>query len=225
MEKDRGSRIIALIALFIAVIGVSLGFASFSNDLVIQPAATVNAQESDFDVEFSTTDTKVTQGTVTATSVDAGSTITPSEAHINGLRTLTGVGGTFSEPGQKIEYSLYVYNEGKYDAYLNSVTFEQTGNKYVTCTAKAGTSQDLVDAACAGFKVTVSVNGDSSNTEAQPLTTSTSSADFSGHKLLQNKAEPLKVTVEYEASAPRADGDFTVKFGDITLTYSTVDND
>ena len=33
----------------------------------------------------------------------------------------------------------------------------------------------------------------------------------------------VTVTLEYEAGAERADGDFNISFGDITLNYSSAD--
>ena len=35
MEKDRGTKVIAIVALIVAVVGLSLGFAAFSSTLTI----------------------------------------------------------------------------------------------------------------------------------------------------------------------------------------------
>ena len=48
-------------------------------------------------------------------------------------------------------------------------------------------------------------------------------ASITGHTLAKASGELVTVTLEYEAGADRADGDFTVAFGDITLNYSSVD--
>ena len=44
MEKNRVYKIIAFVALFIAVIGTSIGFASYSTSIQIRGSANVKAQ-------------------------------------------------------------------------------------------------------------------------------------------------------------------------------------
>ena len=50
MEKSRTSKIIAVVALVVAVLGLSLGFAAFSNTLTISSSATVSPDSGDFDI-------------------------------------------------------------------------------------------------------------------------------------------------------------------------------
>ena len=66
MEKDRSSRIIAIIALVIAVLGVSLGFATYAQNMTITQNATVKGVEGNFVVGFSTNDSDILPGSVTA---------------------------------------------------------------------------------------------------------------------------------------------------------------
>ena len=54
MERDRSAKIIAIVALCVAVVGLSIGFAAFSNNLTIKSNATVTPNQNDFDVNFST---------------------------------------------------------------------------------------------------------------------------------------------------------------------------
>ena len=46
---------------------------------------------------------------------------------------------------------------------------------------------------------------------------------ITNHLLALNAYEEVVVTIEYASNASRADGDFEVAFGDIILTYNSVD--
>lgn len=215
MERDRGTKIIAIVALCVAIVGLSVGFAAFSSNLTINSSAKVTPNASDFDVNFSTSNTSELDGTVngvgtnSATAEDA--TIDNSDAP-----TITGLKANFTEPGQTVTYSFYAHNAGKYVAYLNNVTYSNVSGKTATkvCTAGIGTDATMVEAACNGIKVSVKVGSD----------TYTGSKDsITNHSLAIDAYEEVVVTIEYASSATRADGDFEVAFGDIVLTYDSVD--
>ena len=72
-----------------------------------------------------------------------------------------------------------------------------------------------MEKACNGISVKVKVGS-----EAE---TNSGIANISNHSLVKKASEPVTVTLEYAAGSDRADGDFTVSFGDITLNYSSVD--
>lgn len=148
MEKKRGNQVMAVAALFIAVIGLSLGFAAFSNTLTIKSSATVTPDASVFDVNFSSSaGSTATQaivpvkthtgavGDYTADSYNdtyftaTNATIT-NDAPIAGQTTnsrIENLNVYFTEPGQQVTYTFYVRNDGKVEAYLNEVLFTQVG--------------------------------------------------------------------------------------------------
>jgi hypothetical protein len=68
---------------------------------------------------------------------------------------ITNFKASFIRPGQFVEYYFYARNEGEYTAYLNSINF--IGEK--VCEEVDGTTKSLVDAACSGINITVSVEG------------------------------------------------------------------
>lgn len=219
--ENKGTKIIAVIALAVAVSGFTIGFAAFSNTLSISSSAEVSPEGSKFDVNFSTSGTEELPGTVTPTlNPTSVNNFTADNATINNdsAPTITGLHANFTEPGQKAEYNFYVHNAGEYIAYLNSVTFanieQQTSSK--KCTAKEGTTQSLVDAACEDINITVQVGEN---------VYQASEANITGKSLELDAYSPVKVTIEYKINSNIniADGDFDVAFGDITLTYSSVD--
>ena len=101
MERERSAKIIAIIALCIAVAGLSIGFAAFSNNLKIESNATVTPDPNDFDVNFSSSDTSELDGTVTGTGTNSA---TADNATIDnsGSPRITGLKANFTEPGQKV---------------------------------------------------------------------------------------------------------------------------
>lgn len=215
MERDRSAKIIAIVALCVAIVGLSIGFAAFSNDLTINSNATVSPNESDFDVNFSTSNTSELDGTVSGSGTNSA---TAENATIDNSNspTITGLKANFTEPGQTVTYRFYVHNAGKYVAYLNNVTYANVSGKSATkvCTPGVGTDTTMVAAACNGISVSIKVGND---------TYTGSNSSIINHSLGLDAYEEVVVTIEYNSSASRADGDFEVAFGNITLTYDSVD--
>lgn len=227
MEKERGSKVIAIISLVIAVVGLSVGFAAYTSMLTISnTSATVGAaDEEDFSVIFSTNDgsddititnllttAQVSGGAqaILATNEEGDTIATMSGTVINGLSAI------FTQPGQKVTYTIYSHNTGKFLAYLNSLTI---GEK--TCTANTGATQSLVDTVCPSITMNVQVNSD--DTDVDNIETQTSIANIGEHTLAIGDYEEIIIELEYASTDARSDGDFTVNFGQIDLTYEHKD--
>ena len=216
MEKNRSGQFIALLALIVAIVGVSVGFAAFSSALSIQSSANVKPDQSTLNVDFSSSDTAVVTNAIKPTTTPT--TVVATDATIDNSAdpTISNLSATFTEPGQSATYSFYAYNAGELTAYLKSIIYGnatgETTNK--VCKAKEGTTDALVQKACGGISLKVKVG-----TEAE---TSSGIASISNHSLGKKKSEEITVTLEYASDATRADGDFTVSFGDVTLNYSSV---
>ena len=216
MDRDRSTKVIAIVALCVAVFGLSVGFAAFSNDLTIKSEATVKPNASDFDVNFSSSDTSETDGTVTATKSNESVTAEPATISNADAPTISGIKVGFTEPGQSATYRFFAHNAGKYNAFLNNVTFKNAkdANANIACVAAEGTNANMVASACQGISIKVKV-GTTTFVEPTPNITS--------HELPIDQYEPVEVTIEYASGAARADGDFQVNIGDIVLTYGSVD--
>lgn len=59
MKKNRPGQIIEIFALVVGIVGLSIGFATFSNVLKIQIRATVKSSSDTLNVDFSSSDTEV----------------------------------------------------------------------------------------------------------------------------------------------------------------------
>lgn len=216
MEKERSTRIIAIVALLIAVFGVSIGFAAYSASLNISnTSATVGASSADdFKVVFSNNQDSdnVSIDTLISNATATGATAVKGTGALMNSTTITGLSANFTDQNQKVEYTLYARNTGKFDAYLNNVTIGSVAQK---CVASTGTTQSLVDNVCDSITMTVKVG-----TEAA---TEVSVSNISNHLLGKGLYEPITITLEYAENEFAVDGDFTVNFGQITLGYDYVD--
>ena len=219
MEKDRGSRVIAIVALCVAIVGLSIGFAAFTRDLNITFSDSNVNVSGDLDVKFlASSDKEDTTTSITGTLNDATAASTATIEN-DGL-TISNLGATFSDKGQSVEYDFYIYNNSEYDAYLKAVEFlNYTGvetNK--VCTALTGTTQSLVDSACSDISLTINIAGE------DVLNTKTS--NFMSPKITKGETIPVKITIDYngdENSSLLPNGDFKINFGGIKLNYSSLE--
>ncbi len=212
---NKNSKIIIIIVLTIGVIGLSIGFAAFSKNLDINSTATVTPDPSDFKVLFSSSNTTVETNPINPLYVQGtAATINNSDpAH----PTISNLKATFTGPGKGAEWWFYVTNQGKYTAYLKKIEF---GDK--KCTAKEGTSQELVNKACEGIGVRIYYDDDAGSWDIPNLTTT--KENITNHPLEKGTFKQAAIQIGYFSEATLADGDFDVTFGDITLTYSTTDS-
>lgn len=226
MEKDRTAKTVAICALLLAVVGVSLGFAAFSESLTIKSSATVTPSDNMY-IYFASSNQKTDGGEIVASDVSASPAQFDGDVEhkavidnsVSKSPKITGLRADFTSPGQSVRYSFYAYNAWEYDAYLKTINIDATK----TCTAKEGTlsanesikdSQEAkIEAACAGISLSVKVGND----EAVTATT----GNIDNHILAEDGFEPVVVTISYAEGSSVADTDFNVAFGDITLNYSS----
>lgn len=209
MGHEKRTKVIAILALIVAVLGLSVGFSAYSKTLNIQNVqATVQGNENNFSVVFSTASDKASPGSVNG-SINSGSG-TVGSATLSGT-TISNLTATFeSASSGQIQYSFYVYNNGSIPAYITGITF---GEK--TCTGGPGTNSELVSSACSVISnPLVSVNGTFCSF-TQKISNS--------KKIDPGTSIPIYVLLTDNTSYTSAtvDGDFTVKYGDITLTFSS----
>ena len=217
MEKHRGSQIMAIVALLLAVGGLSLGFAAFSQTLTIKSSAAVNPDANTFNVIFTNADQ---DGTSVTPTLSPATGFTADTATINNSdHDITGLKANFTAPGQTATYTFKAKNTGELQAYLNRITFNTVSGSSPAaakvCTPGTGTTAALVTAACDDISISVKVADDPAYTA--------SNGSITGHTLAVGATENVVVTITYAEGGDRADGDFTVAFGDVSLLYGSVD--
>lgn len=110
MEKDRGFKIIALIALVVAVAGLSFGYAAWSTTLTVSGSAKVNPAT--WDVHFAYKSGSSLTPTITGNASSTGATLTST--------AVSGFDITLKAPGDSVTYNWLVKNEGSIDAKLKT---------------------------------------------------------------------------------------------------------
>ena len=220
MEKQRQVKILSIVALVLAISAMTLGFAAFSTTLSISSSATVTPSSEDFKVVLSRSDTSV----INSDTLEQDC-IPPQFSETGNTQMGYGCLGNdyfrdsdaqFTVPGQSVEFIMYAHNIGEYDAYLNSVTYDVLDNgEYKKCRAFTDATSSLVQAACEGIKMTVSVDG----------VTYEVGEIIAAHKLSKGSVKEIKLKIEYEAGAARVDGPIGIDFSNIKFNYSTVESD
>ena len=228
MRKDKKLRIVAIIALTISVVGLTLGFAAFSNTLTISSSATVSPDEADFDInvyglEIRTNDTDVydeesyKSTTTSAPLIDGNAKEKkPVKISNNGNSiTISDISVDLIKPGDSITYNFIIKNEGQYDAYIDTSLFDKIfDGESIGCTPGPDATPELVENAC------------------RWIISSPMFMDPSGNHILSGETYELAkgdyilldIMVLYvdNASVPRADGNFSVEFPDATIEFMSV---
>ena len=213
MSGSRKGEILAIVALLLGAIGVTLGYAAFSNSLNVSYSAVVTPDAALFNVDFSTKNDGLMTGPVTPKYNRAAKNFTATTGQIDntGDPTVSNLHVRFTEPDEEVTYTFYAYNAGRYAAYLNSLIFSGTKE----CTPATGTDPTMVAAACNGISFSVKVGDEAAS--------NTSIASIEHHELGINNSDMVVVTITYADGSAIADGDFDVTLPSVVLTYDSVD--
>lgn len=238
MRKDRKIKILSIVALVLAIIGMSLGFAAFSSTLTISSSATVTPNSNDFKVavyglkslsgfdieEVFTSGPDMTQWSSDyASALDSYNTgVSATNAVIDNTNfTVSNMSAEFTEPSQSIGYVFLIKNEGKYGTYISIPQYLKdmylSGEHMGICTAGEGATEELVQAACEGVFGQIVAVYSSDGTDISNKLVSSSQGD---HLIDVGDYVVVIYSIGYEGET-RADGPFSVKFEDFKITFST----
>lgn len=226
MNKDKRSRIVAILALFVSIVGLTLGFAAFSNTLTISSSATVSPDSSDFNInaygiENWTTDYPTydmfTSNSISKPRLEGSKSATTAKISDNGKAiTISDLSVEMVEPNNDVIYSFLIKNEGEYTAYLDTTLFDEMYSSGVggQCTPGKDATKELVDGACDYISMTSWLEGSDGATIS-------STGDY---ELAKGDYIVLTIVIGYSDvdGVVRADGDFSVAFDDMNLSFTSV---
>lgn len=143
MDKDRSFRSLAVIAVMIAVVGISVAFAALSQTLTINGTTTVKGGT--WNISFANLAAPSVTGTAT---IDTAATLTSNSTTMNFAVSL-------KKPSDSVVYLFDVKNNGSIDAKitavnLTGVTTAQAANVNYTLTYADGTPIAVNDTLNAG---------------------------------------------------------------------------
>ena len=240
MEKGNSSKIISILALVVAVAGLSIGFAAYTSTLHISANANVEITGNDWNVGFALSDGTMANVTGAPNSVSGtpGTGVT-NAGSINMYKyTISqGTAATLSNvSGSSATYSFKIKNAGSIDAELSSITtagiscaynstaadrtIEQdaTPNIGAVVTAETG---DIDSADCQTmFDVILTINGTQYNLK------NLSNPSYTNQTISGGSSVDASLTIAATGVAPSNTlmGDFIVTLGATTVVYSSTTN-
>lgn len=231
MGREKNGKILAIVALCVAVFGLTVGFAAFSNTLTISSSATVSPESTSFNVDFSTSDSSVATSAVVPTTANGATATNATIDNSDVNPVIENISANFTQPGQSVTYDFFAYNAGEYDAFLNSVIYGSVPSSSLTkvCSidpadvsaGKTTASEDSLAAACQAINVQVIVGEGTEGTEKRTFSASETSVD--DFMVAKKSAKKVSVVLTYAEDGARADGNFKVDFGAIALSFGSVD--
>ena len=207
---NRDSKLIAIVALVVAVVGLGIGFAAFTTNLTISSSAKVTPSQSAFKVKFKANTLSC------ATHTGSGSAASSGTIGTDGL-SISGISVTLTKPGDSVTCTATITAEGDYTAYLTGISTSK-----LTCSG-TGTLGALGTEACKSIKATFSVGAASVTSTTAETTATTIGNDTTlskGGDTFGTNTFTLKV--EYLSSGKPTDEALTITIPKTTLTYETV---
>ena len=188
MEKERGAKVIAVVALLIAVVGLTIGYAAYASTLTINGSANVDPASWDVHFAYKTGDS--------LTATKTGSAV-ENTAPTLATTTISGFDVTLKAPGDSVTYDFSVKNAGTLDAKLTTFTLGT-----LTCAPNDGSTISQEDATrlCGELKYTLTYADGSAITTGTTLEKTTGSKDLTlklewpGSSTLQ-VSDDVKVTI------------------------------
>ena len=209
----RKTKIITIVALVIAIVGMSLGFAAFSATLNISSSATVNPNSEDFKIKL--------------TGINGDNKLAVVETNITGEiedgiisddgQSISGINVPFTKPGDYVIYEAYIDNVGEYDAYFYGIEVEMIEgvNAVKKCTPIDDVNMDLLNAVCPNI-------GFQHYFESDDGTLAYKNGVLNEDYILKKGTRhTMLIRYMYLANAEYVDGSFNVEFGDTSLSYGT----
>lgn len=219
IKRYKQRRVFSFILLVVAICFMSIGFAAFSSELTISSSAIVKPDSGDFKVVFSSSGTSYLTNKITGVATGSATGGNASIDNTGDVATISDLTASFTGPGESVKYEFYAYNMSGYVAYLKEVKFNnvsgESSSKVCSAIDSSSVTSSLLESACNDISVSITVGDD---------TFGSSTSSVSGHSLGKSIYEKVVVTITYSDNGNAADGDFKVEFGDIGLSYSTVDS-
>lgn len=194
--KDRSFKIVTIVALLIAVLGLSIGYAAYAENLKISGTVTARSSSNSWNVKFENISAAEFGGIANEMVAPELTSTTISKFEVN-----------FFAPGDSVEYNFSVENGGKLDAKLTAVTLGS-----LSCAPGNGSTKataEEANALCADLTFALTY-ADGTEIKTGDVITHTS-----------NNSKGLKLVVSWKAdSHATLSGDAVVTVGESTLTYT-----
>lgn len=207
MQRERSTKIISIVALLVAIVGVSIGFSAFNTALKIEGAtATGTKATNDFSNKL----------TITGVSCDGAEGKYNAGSISSDKFTWSGATVNLSLEDDSITCTATVKNDSVYTAYLTSIELDSN----ISCAAISEQGQNVGEA-CAGLELEVNGNV---NAKATATTAShTNATGVKGDSIAAGATGEISFKVTYTSNVV-LDADYSATLPKMTFNYSTIDN-
>ena len=212
MEKNNNGKLVAIVALVVAVVALSVGFAAFADDLTINGTATANASGSAFDaganqdLRYQANSAKCYLTSDNTKAALEGATVgTLSEDAWSGIVIPLGSTAT------SVTCEAIVENKSAYIAYLTSLA----SNGGLTCTSTGANATANETNVCAATTMTVAIGSDNITVTNAAVTNNSTS----GSIVANTGTATVTVTLAYAGAT--TDNDVTITLPTITHHYES----
>ena len=210
------NKVVILVILIIAVMGLSIGFATYSSSLNISSRAHINADSGNYRLVFANNYdiNNLVYGYVTPVSnsqYGGRGTINNS----GDTPVISGLSATFDDTGESVSYSVYIVNTGLYTAYIKNINFVPVTSSFNECVAREGTSTSDVATACPYVYMTITIDEYSFSSNSLSLNNDIN------YPIEPGSYEQMTITLIYASNGYKPNGDFFVRFGNVQLVSST----
>ncbi len=218
MEKKSNGKVIAVFALAIAVLALSVGFAAFSDDLTINGTAKATSNVNPFD---DSTNGLAYAGTPECHLTNASSTVINTSPYGPGTATGDTWNGinvplTPDENADSVTCTATVQNKTSYPAELTSIS----AGGPVTCSSTGNNASTNSTNICSGVTVEVQVGANAADKITFGAANGATNNSTTG-TIAANGSATVTVTISYDKTKA-ADADVTVTIPTITHHYESV---
>ena len=216
MEKNNG-KVIAIVALLVGVVALSVGFAAFTDQLTINGTATAKVGDNPF--EDKTNGLNYKANTAECHSTAATSTNVITEGYSAGTLSedsWSAIKVPLTKDIPSVTCTAKVENKTDYVAYLKSIG----ANAGVSCASTGANATPNANSVCANTHVVVQVGSVADDKIEFGTTQPTTNSSTTG-SVASKGEETVTVTISYDPTKVVADEDVTITLPTITHDYSS----
>ena len=215
MEKNNNGKMVAIVALVVAVVALSVGFAAFADDLTIDGTATVTSKN-EFDDDTASNGLHYQANSNRCYLTDDETKAAVAGANVGTLSTdaWSGISMPLGSSANSITCEAVVENLTSYTAYLKSLA--SSGG--LLCTSSGGNKTANETNVCGATTLTVKV-GDAAGDTISVTNAAVTNSGTTGSIAATTGTALVTVTVAYTGA--QTDEDVTITLPTITHHYSS----
>ena len=215
MEKNNNGKMVAIVALVVAVVALSVGFAAFADDLTIDGTATVESKN-EFDDDTATNGLHYRANSNKCYLTNDNTKAAIDGANVGTLSTdaWSGISMPLGDSANSITCEAVVENLTSYKAYLTSLA----ANGGLTCTSSGANKTSNETNVCGATTLTVKV-GDVAGDTITVTNAAVTNSSTQGEIAATSGTALVTVTVAYTGA--QTDENVTITLPTITHHYSS----